>query len=106
MLDLFEYVQPRVTAEAAPHPQHPVFKAHLQENFPVALWLGGEPEPVPRDEAGYRYDAYLRYVDREPDAMWVWETLVPRLEGAGLRVAVASDSADPGVPKLVSAERG
>lgn len=107
VFDLFEYVQPRVTAEAGPsQPQHPVFKAHLQENFPVAMRLGGERWTVPRDTEGYRYDAYISYVDRDPDAAWVWETLVPRLESAGLRVAVSGDSADPGVPKLVSQERG
>jgi hypothetical protein len=107
VFDLFEYIQPRVTAEAASHhPQHPVFKAHLQENFPIALRLGGQPEAVARDADGYRYDAYISYADQEPDATWVWETLVPRLEEAGLRVAVAGDSADPGVPRLVSVERG
>jgi hypothetical protein len=107
VFDLFEYVQPRVTAEAGPSlPQHPVFKAHLQENFPVALRLGGEVAAVPKDVDGYRFDAYISYVDREPDATWVWDTLVPRLEEAGLRVAVSGDSADPGVPRLVSADRG
>jgi hypothetical protein len=107
VFDLFEYLQPRVTAEAGPQqPQHPVFKAHLEENLPIALRLGGQPAVVARDAEGYRYDAYVSYVDREPDTTWVWESLVPKLEAAGVRVAVSGDSADPGVPKLASQERG
>lgn len=102
--DLFEYVQPRVTNENPG--QHPVFKAEIEENFPIALRLGGEEMAEPRDAEGFAFDAYVSYVDRGPDADWVWETLVPRLEQAGLRVAVAGDSGDPGVPMLVNAERG
>ena len=41
IFDLFEYLQPRVTAAARPYEQHPVFKADLEENFPVALYRGG-----------------------------------------------------------------
>ena len=40
IFDLFEYLQPRVT-EAKPI-QHPVFKSDLEENFPIALFLGGQ----------------------------------------------------------------
>jgi hypothetical protein len=36
----------------------------------------------------------------------VWDTLVPRLEREGLRVAVAGASGDPGVPHVVNAGRG
>ena len=61
---------------------------------------------MPRDADGFRYDAYVSYADRGPDADWVWGTLVPRLEEAGLRVAVSGDSGDPGVPTVVNAERG
>jgi hypothetical protein len=106
VFDLFEYVQPRVTAGAMPHQQHPIFKAHLEENFPVALRLGGQRTAVPKDVDGYRYDVYISYIDRDPDATWVWDTLAPRLEAAELRVAVSGDSADPGVPRLVNMERG
>jgi hypothetical protein len=45
-------------------------------------------------------------VDREPDATWVWETLLPRLEAAGLRVAVSGDVEAPGVARVVNIERG
>jgi hypothetical protein len=61
---------------------------------------------VPTDEEGFRYDAYVSYVDREPDATWVWDTLVPRLEDAGLRVTVSGDVEEPGVARVVSIERG
>ena len=104
VFDLFEYVQPRVTHEQPD--QHPIFKADLEENFPVALYTGGKKGVVTRDEEGFRYDAYLSYVDRDPDSAWVWETLIPRLEGEGLRVAVSGTSGDPGVPLIVNTERG
>lgn len=104
IFDLFEYVQPRVTNDQPG--QHPVFKADLEDNFPVALYLGGKKVAVIGDEEGFRYDAYLSYADRPPDSTWVWETLIPRLERAGLRVVVSGASQDPGVPLVVSAERG
>jgi hypothetical protein len=104
VFDLFEYVQPRVTHDR--RDQHPIFKADLEENFPVALYAGGTKGIVPKDEDGFRFDAYVSYVDRDADAAWVWKTLVPRLEKEGLKVAVSGDSADPGVPIVVSAERG
>lgn len=103
VFDLFEYVQPRVTNDQPG--QHPVFKADLEDNFPVALYLGGKKVAVTGEE-GFRYDAYLSYADRPPDSTWVWETLIPRLERAGLRVVVSGASQDPGVPLVVSAERG
>lgn len=104
VFDLFEYVQPRVTCDQ-PN-QHPVFKADLEENFPVGLYLGGKKDIVTRDEEGFRYDAYLSYADRDPDSTWVWETLIPRLEREGLRLIVSGTSHDPGVPLVVNSERG
>jgi len=104
IFDLFEYLQPRVTGDQ-PN-QHPIFKAELEENFAVALYLGGQKGVVPRDEEGFRYDAYVSYVDREPDGTWVWDTLVPRLEDAGLRIAVSGDVEEPGVARVVNVERG
>lgn len=104
IFDLFEYLQPRVTGDQPA--QHPIFKAEVEENFAVALYVGGKKGIVPADEAGFRYDAYVSYVDREPDAAWVWDTLVPRLEGAGLRVAVSGDVEQPGVARVVNIERG
>jgi hypothetical protein len=104
VFDLFEYVQPRVTRDQPG--QHPVFRADLEENFPVALASAGDKGTAPRDEDGFRYDAYLSYVDRAPDSTWVWEMLIPRLEREGLRLAVSGASPDPGVPLVVGIERG
>jgi hypothetical protein len=104
VFDLFEYVQPRVTRDQPS--QHPVFRADLEENFPVALAPPGNTGPAPAGEGGFRYDAYLSYVDRAPDSTWVWETLIPRLEREGLRLAVSGASPDPGVPLVVGIERG
>ncbi len=102
--DLFEYLQPRVTGERPD--QHPILRADLEENFTVARAVGAAPAEEPPGAGGFRYDAYLSHADREPDATWVWQTLVPRLEAAGLRVAVAGDVEEPGVSRVVSAERG
>lgn len=104
IFDLFEYLQPKVTGDQ-PN-QHPIFKAELEENFPVALYLGGQKGVVLKDEEGFRYDAYVSYVDQEPDGTWVWDSLVPRLEEAGLRVAVSGDVEKPGVARVVNIERG
>lgn len=104
IFDLFEYVQPRVTSEQSN--QHPIFKAEVEENIPVALYLGGQKGVVTQVAPGFRYDAYVSYVDTEPDATWVWDTLLPRLEQAGLRVAVSGDSENPGVARVVNIERG
>ena len=104
IFDLFEYIQPKVTVEASQ--QHPLFKAEIKENFAIALYLGGKKGVVPQVEPGFRYDAYISYVDREPDATWVWDTLVPRLENAGLKIAVSGDVEEPGVARVVNVERG
>ena len=104
IFDLFEYVQPRVTSE---HPnQHPIFKAELEENFPVALYLGGQKGVITKVEEDFRYDAYISYVDAEPDTTWVWDTLLPQLEKEGLKVAVSGDVEEPGVARVVNIERG
>lgn len=107
VFDLFEYVQPRVTA-AQPN-QHPIFKAEIEENFPVALYLGGQKGVVPRvdPEHGYRYDVFVSYAEKDAqDVDWVWETLLPRLEAAGLQVAISDDVREPGVARVVNIERG
>ncbi|WP_190449167.1 caspase family protein [Stenomitos frigidus] len=104
LFNVFEYLQPRVTG-AFPD-QHPIFKAELEENFPVALYLGGQKGAVPQVEEGFRYDAYISYVDQAPDTGWVWDILVPKLEDAGLKIAVSGDSEKPGVARVVNIERG
>lgn len=104
IFDLFEYIQPKVTGEQSQ--QHPLFKAEIEENFPIALYLGGQKGRIPQVELGFRYDAYISYVDVEPDATWVWDTLLPRLEDAGLKIAVSGDVEEPGVSRVVNIERG
>ena len=100
VFDLFEYVQPRVTV--ARRDQHPVFKAELEDNFAVAA---AAPTPPPVDgDARFHHDAYVSYA--AADSGWVWDTLVPSLERAGVRVAVSDDVAEPGVARVVNAERG
>lgn len=106
VFDLFEYVQPRVTAVA--RTQHPLFRADLRENFPIALRMGGVAAPLPTiaEEESFLFHAYVSYVDKGPDALWVWETLVPRLQAAGLRIVVSGDVEELGVARVVSIERG
>ena len=59
-----------------------------------------------RPAESFRYDAYVSYVDDDRDGAWVWETLVPRLEREGLRVAVSGDAQQPGVDRIVAVEQG
>ncbi len=103
IFDLFEYLQPRVTGDQPK--QHPMFKAELEENLAVALYRGGQKGVVSKYEGGFRYDVYVSYVRQEPDAGWVWKTLVPRLQEAGLRVAVSGVVEEPGVALVVGTER-
>lgn len=88
--DLFHYVQQRVAEQ--PVEQHPVFKAELEENYPIARLRGGAPSelvvpPPPPDRAVY--DAFISYCHEDAgDRAWVRGTLVPYLEGLGLRLCL------------------
>lgn len=89
IFDLFDYVQPKVTHDQPK--QHPLFKAELEENFPVALYLGGKaPTPIPplppSDE--FASDVFISYRQKEPDKTWVRKTLLPKLEAAGIRAVI------------------
>jgi hypothetical protein len=64
------------------------------------------PKPPGIDEKDFRYDVYISYVDEDPDSTWVWDTLLPRLEQAGLRTAVSGDVDIPGVARLINMENG
>ncbi len=106
IFDLFEYVQPRVS-DAMHGRQHPVFKAEIEENFPVALRLGGQAKAIARSEDGYRYDAYLIYAEKsERDAQFVASQLIPPLEAAGLRIALSADVLQAGVARVATVQRG
>jgi hypothetical protein len=104
IFDVFEYIQPRITA--AQQNQHPIFKGELEENFPIALYVGGKKGVVAKAEDGYKYDVYVSYSEKDPDTTWVWETLLPQFEQASLKVAVSDDVVELGVARVVNVERG
>jgi hypothetical protein len=89
IFDLFHYLQPRVTSDQ-PN-QHPIFKAELEENFPIALFLGGKaPAPMPSAPRSdhFAYDVFISYRRQEPDRSWVRRTLQPQIEAQGLRACI------------------
>jgi hypothetical protein len=104
--DLFHYVQQHVAAE--PLDQRPVFKAELEENYPIAQLRGGAaaalPLPPPPDDLAY--DAFLSYCqDDAGDRAWVTGTLVPYLEGVGLRLCLEDRDFRLGAAKLDETDR-
>jgi hypothetical protein len=106
VFDLFNYVQPRVTKEQ-PN-QHPIFKAEIEENFPIALHLAGEVVPVPASAPladGFAYDVFLSYRQQEPDKTWVRKVLRPRLEADGLRVCIDHRDFRLGAPLVLEMAR-
>jgi hypothetical protein len=111
IFDLFEYVHPKVTSDAPPSwPQHPVLYAKVEENFPVALYLGGQKAPAaPGGETerrdGDRYDVYISWVRAEGDMAWMRERLLPAFKAAGLRMAMTGRVEEPGVPAVIGIQR-
>jgi hypothetical protein len=105
IFDLFHYLQPRVTAEQAN--QHPLLKAEVGENFPIALCLGGKAlapaDPAPARD-GCRYDVFLSYRDQEPDRSWARKVLLPRLEAQGARACIDFRDFRLGRPRLKATE--
>jgi hypothetical protein len=55
------------------------------------------------EQAEYTYDVLISYSHK--DRAWVWDELLPRLEGAGLRVCIDDRDFEIGVPSLVNMER-
>lgn len=105
IFDLFDYVQPRVVADRPD--QHPIFKAEIEENFPVALHLGGQKQAVlsaPPSSDGYTYDVFISYSGSKEDRTWVRNQLLPLLEKHNLRAAV-DFRAPLGVPKIIFSEQ-
>jgi|RhiMetdeSRZDD1v2_1073273.scaffolds.fasta_scaffold40620_2 caspase domain-containing protein/TIR domain-containing protein len=89
IFDLFNYVQPRVVADRSD--QHPLFKAELEENFPVGLYLGGKAPALPTPMAASDdsvYDVFVSYRQQEPDKSWVRKTLLPKLEAEGVKTCI------------------
>lgn len=103
--DLFDYVQQKVTVEFPD--QRPVFKAELEENYPLTLHRGGESPPVVLPEApdDCLFDAFVSYRRVAPDRAWVEQVLVPRLEGFGLRICLAHRDFRLGAPRIREMER-
>jgi len=104
--DLFHYVQQKVVAEQGR--QRPVFKAELEENYPVALHRGGAPAPVvvPPPADGYAYDVFLsyRHSDRA-DRQFAVNLVAPLLEKLGLRVCLEHRDFRLGTPRIAEMER-
>jgi hypothetical protein len=107
IFDLFHYIQPKVTAASAV--QHPIFKAEIEENFPIALYYGGKAAPLtpistdrPNTET---YDVFISYRQQEPDKSWVRKTLLPKLEEEGIRVCIDYRDFRLGAPLVTEMER-
>jgi hypothetical protein len=106
IFDLFHYLQPRVTRDQ-PN-QHPIFKAEVEENFPIALYLGGKaPAPIPSVPPAdhFAYDVFISYQQQEPDRSWVRKTLQLRLEAQGLRVCIDHRDFRLGAPRVLEMAR-
>lgn len=105
VFDLFHYLQPLVTA--AQPKQHPVFKCEVEENFPIALALGGKSSAahasssVANDE--YRHDVFINYSESPADKDWVKTKFLPALEAKGVSACV--DFRDFGLGKPIDIER-
>ena len=102
--DAYEFGCSAIDLEGIPESLTPVLKSKNSQPSPPNLPL--PPKPPGIDENNFRYDVYISYVDEEPDATWVWDTLLPRLEQAGLRIAVSGDVETPGVARLINIEDG
>jgi Caspase domain/TIR domain len=107
IFDLFSYIQPKVSSDQAG--QHPIFKAEVEENFPIALYVGGKasttiPASAPDDE--FKYDVFVSYRQQEPVKAWVRKSLLPRLEAQGLRVCVDYRDFRLGAPLVLEMARG
>lgn len=106
IFDLFNYIQPKVTAEQSN--QHPLFKAEVEENFPVALYLGGKSPvimPATPSTDSFAYDVFISYHQQEPDKTWVRKTLLPQLQASGIRACIDYRDFRPGALLLLEMER-
>jgi TIR domain len=106
IFDLFHYLQLKVTADQST--QHPILEAEVEENFPVALCLGGKvPAPSPRTQPAddFPCDVFISYCQREPDRTWVRQTLLPRLKAEGMRVCIDYETFRLGAPLVKEMER-
>ena len=94
ILDLFSYVQPKVVADQPQ--QHPILKAEIEENFPVARYpVALPPTPIPAESPSDPYQADVFIVhhllpvhtgQKSADQVWVKKVLAPSLKAQGLSV--------------------
>ena len=104
--DLFTYVQQKVTAEAPT--QRPVFKAELEDNYPIARYRGGAAPSVvvPPPPDPFTYDGFVSYRRADPaDRAWVETVMVPRLEQLGLRLCLEHRDFRLAQPRIREMER-
>ena len=92
IFDLYHYAQQRVVANDGG--QRPVFKADLEDNYPIALYRGGVAPPFATSAAPDKmtYDAFISYDSSDPaDSEWVRQVLVPGLKSLGLALCLEDD---------------
>lgn len=102
VIDLFEYLQPRVVQEEPR--QQPLLKCGQSESFAIARHRGGAVGAVPRTDDGFRYHALICCA--KADAAWVGEALLPPLFAAGLQVATTQEVTTPAIERVIGLERG
>jgi hypothetical protein len=102
--DAYKFGCSAIDLEGIPESLTPVLRSKNSQPSPSNLPL--PPKPPGIDEKDFRYDVYISYVDEDPDSTWVWDTLLPRLEQAGLRIAVSGEVGIPGVARLINMENG
>jgi hypothetical protein len=76
-----------------------IAEAHLFDLDGLPLF---ERMPMTK-QTEYQYDVFISY--SHADRVWVWDELLPRLEGTGLRVCIDDRDFEIGVPCLVNMER-
>jgi Caspase domain/TIR domain len=106
ILDLYSYVQEKVVVDQ-PN-QRPVLKVELEENYPVALYRGGQQRVLDfaeRPDDSFQYDVFLSYRNQDPDKTWVRKTLYPRLKSEGLKLCLDVVDFRLGVPVINEMER-
>ena len=69
----------------------------------IEMLSESKPPETPQPSDEFRYDAFISYSHK--DSAWVRDTLLPRLEGEGLRVCIDFRDFEPGAPSLTEMER-
>jgi Caspase domain/TIR domain len=104
--DLYDYVQRHVVAHSPQ--QRPVFRAELEENYPIALLLGGATKLIelPAAPDTKPFDVFVTYCDGDDaDRVWARRVMIPYLERRGLRVCYERRDFRLGFSRLKETER-